>query len=92
MSGRPYPEGVAEVIENLETIAKLESEIEELEPRVRADVARLKVVRDALAETMRLVESRLEKMDVTRTGNFGWPGRFGWLLGEFMRQIKGRAS
>ena len=87
MSGLPYPDGVAKIIELLDTVAKYGDEISKLEARMRLDQERLaqatKIKREAWEEHLKL----LSEMDVLQKGNCGYEKRFSWFLAEMRRQV-----
>lgn len=92
MSGKPSPDGVQELVLALEELADVDQALSANVPerdRLVAEVTRLGEKRQGLATRMK---GLLSEMDADSPGNFGWEGRFGWLLGEFRRQVLSRAA
>lgn len=92
MSSKPSSGGVKELVLATEELAEVEASLRVTVPerdRLVAEVASLESRRAAASERL---QSLLRAMDVEATGNFGWEGRFGWLLGEFRRQLLSRAG
>jgi DNA repair ATPase RecN len=88
MSGKPYPEGVTQVIRHLERIEQLNDRISELAPLV----VELKNARAEIEAVSEELGSMLSKMDVESQGNYGFEGRMGWFLSEMRRQILSSAK
>jgi len=88
MSGKPNPEGVAQVVALLDRCAACDEEIDELQERIARDTARVRTLtgnRDgAWAEHLAL----MRQMDVDSPGNTGFERRAAWFLVEMRRQIK----
>jgi hypothetical protein len=82
MSSKPTPQGVAKTITILKSIHELHAECERLAPIA----LRLRAAREELSKLKMMLEDQLRSMDVEETGNAGWESRFGWFLGEFLRQ------
>jgi hypothetical protein len=87
VSGQPHPEGVTEIIAILRNADVLESEQNDLRPKIEAMSARLKEVTEQLVSERRRLRPLLESMDLSSLGNFGWESRFGWFLAEMRRQV-----
>jgi hypothetical protein len=83
MSGKPYPEGVTEVLAALERSSALQDRIAELSPLV-AELSAAKAENEALASK---VADLLGKMDLESQGNYGFGGRMGWFVAEMRRQL-----
>lgn len=87
MSGKPYPEGVAKVIELLDVIETLGAEMESL----RRSAKRLEVVIDQRTTLIAEYGQLMRNMDVDSSGNYGFAGRAGWFLSEMRRQLAAKA-
>lgn len=87
MSRKPYPEGATKLIRLARRIGELETQV----PELCKHAIMAMQVRDAaekkLSELKNEFREHLDSMDCDSTGNFGWEGRVGWLLGEVVRQI-----
>ena len=87
MSGKPHREGAFEIIRAARRLGELAVRIPHL--RREADAAK-QALDDATTEQThikRTLAELLNSMDCSSTGNFGWEGRVGWLLGEVIRQL-----
>jgi len=85
MSGKPYPEGVAEAIKLLDLIMKLDAEQVDLQHRIDSHTSRLKNVIDDRAGTWREYQKLMQSIDVVQ-GNTGFDQRALWFLAEMRRQ------
>ncbi len=92
MSGLPYPEGVARVIELLDSIAKWETEKSALTARLLADKTRLVEVQEAAAKAWRDYEELMEEMDVSDEGNYGFERRADGVPAELVAPAMGHAD
>ena len=88
MSGKPYPEGVSEVIKALARCDELLVVIRELE----STVARLDHAKNEYEKLSREICIALQRMDLESQGNCGFGGRMGWFLSEMRRQIIAEAK
>jgi len=83
LSGKPYPEGVTEIVAALARCEELRETIDKLEPMVE----KLKDARAEYQELSEKISKKLDAMDLQAQGNFGFGGRMGWFLAEMRRQI-----
>lgn len=84
MSGKPYPEGVAEVLKLLEQLDALGKEQDELRPKVK----RFEEVRTEIAVADGRLKELLESMDLREQGNAGFGSRMGWFLHTMFRLMR----
>lgn len=84
MSSQPSPSGAAKAIELIDRAASLDHEIKQLRPMA----VRLKKAEEERSIVGREIGEHLRSMDCDSPGNFGWEGRFGWLLAEVLRQVR----
>lgn len=82
MSSKPYPEGATKTLEVVRRINTIASEL----PELIAAANRLKQLQEERGILSRELKELLDSMDCDRPGNFGWEGRFGWLIAEVVRQ------
>lgn len=83
MSGKPSSEGAAKVIEIIQKMLELNEE----ETELKEYVVRLRQVTEEKKQLDRDLKRLLESMDVETPGNFGWSGRFAWLLAAVVDQM-----
>lgn len=83
MSGKPHPEGVTLAISIASEMNTLAPEIH----RLREEVTKLAGLEDRYARLNAQLQKHLETMDLDTRGNFGWQARFGWFIGELVRQM-----
>jgi hypothetical protein len=83
VSGKPYPEGVTQVVKALARCDELAGIIRELESTAK----KLQVARDEYTKLSNEIRTAVESMDLEYTGNAGFGGRMGWFLAEMRRQI-----
>ncbi len=88
MSGKPYPEGAARVIEIVGRLATLEIEERELFATIDAAKARLTPVQTEARHLSGEFEKLIQAMDLHAPGNYGYPGSMAWFLLEIHRQAK----
>lgn len=84
MSGKPYPEGIAEIREHLRTMSALALEAKRLSAEREQIDARLVVINDENFAAWKAAFALVGKMDVTQSGNFGHEGRFSYFLRELV--------
>lgn len=87
MSGKPYPEGVSEVMKALARLDELNVAIDALHPAAVKACADLKAAQEEHTKLDRSVQDALDSMDLQSQGNMGFGGRMGWFLAEMRRQI-----
>ncbi len=84
MSGRPYPEGIAEIRAQLRTMSALAIERTRLiDERKRIDL-RLSAIADEDTKAWRAAFTLIGKMDVTYSGNLGYELRLSYFLRELV--------
>jgi hypothetical protein len=88
VSSKPSQEGAAKVIRLLAHIDTLGAEIVDL----RRAAQRLKEAEHDYGATQRELWKALESMDCASSGNTGFEGRMGWLLGEMWRQLTAKET
>lgn len=84
MSSKPHSEGAKRLIEIVREDRKLRREALALGKAIK----RLKEVEDQLHALNKEFVDLLVSMDCESTGNAGWQGRTGWLIGEIIRQME----
>lgn len=87
MSGKPYPEGVSETIKLMDSISKLDSELQSSRKIVKDLLTREKEIETELNSLNRKYEEIMRAMDLVSEGNFGFPQRARWFLAELRRQV-----
>ena len=88
MSGKPYPEGVAQVREAVATMAYSQQKAAEL-GKIIAEQQAEKERHESNYQTAKEGLFRLmREMDVESRGSAGWEGRFGWFIAELFTQIQ----
>ena len=88
MSGKPSPGGAEEVIRLIRAIAAFDEEGRKLSKDLKEATERLKEINEHRRAADSQLEKKLTAMDVESPGNFGWRGRFSWLLAEIVRQVE----
>ncbi len=88
MSSLPSPDGATDVIVLVRGIDVANKEIAE----VQLLLGRLRGAKERRDSLQRALRKQLEDMDCDSIGNYGWDARFGWLLGEVVRQMTDGAS
>lgn len=91
MSGKPYTEGVTELLSFVEAKVEAETEIVRLQKQLAAVQVSLKTMEDCLKASRAKIAEKLTEMDLKSQGNTGWEYRFDWFLGELFRQMKERS-
>lgn len=92
MSGQPSQDGVRQLLSAMEELEAVMRRLEAAVPerdRLIAEVNGLDSKRLALSARLK---GLLSEMDADSPGNYGWEGRFAWLLTEFRRQVLSRAG
>lgn len=84
MSGKPYPEGVKEVACALQRLRMLEAEIARQETAIREASDRLTEAQRDRTKTKTELWKKLESMDLTSSGNFGFEERMTYFLRELV--------
>ena len=84
MSSLPSPAGATEIIVLIREIEEANRDIAEATRYVRT----LRDSKELLGQLKRELRKKLEAMDCESAGNYGWDARFGWLLGEVIRQCE----
>ena len=87
MSGKPYPEGVKQVIAAIARYEVLSAKVIVLAPRVDELTKELVALQQERSKLSTFVEQSLDKMDLSAQGNAGFGGRMGWFIAEARRQI-----
>jgi uncharacterized protein YoxC len=87
MSGKPYPEGVAKVVELLDQQASVVLRIAELAPTVKQLTDELNAAVATRNSLSVAISDLLASMDLSSQGNYGFGGRMGWFLAEFRKRI-----
>lgn len=76
MSDKPYPAGAAKVTDIILEMESLRQESKELRPKYDRYLE-IKTVYSGKDKELR---DLLDSMDCDSPGNFGWSGRFSWLI------------
>lgn len=92
MGGKPYPAGVARVVELLDTVATCDEEIGVLRDRISTDTEKLKSLSERRFRAWDEYRKLMKDMDVSSEGHFGFEGRAGWFLAEMRRQLRAAAT
>lgn len=88
MSGYPSIEGVAEISALVAQSVVLGDEISMLQKTINEAEAGLKIAVEEFTIVNGSIIAKMERMDVTSSGNFGWQRRFTCFLTEFYIQIR----
>lgn len=88
MSGKPYPEGVANFMDALKEMSDAAEESTRLQSVISATQARLTENREAYQKAKEAIFKLMRDMDVESNGNYGWEGRIIWFFIELYKQEK----
>lgn len=88
MSGKPYPEGVADFRAALKEM----SEAAEVSARLQSEITNARLELDRANEAYQKAKETLfrlmKEMDVESSHNYGWEGRISWFFVELYKQEK----
>lgn len=84
MNDRPYPEGVTKIIELLDQIETVDTELVEIDRLI----GKAEKLQDDRRVLWTAYEKLMGEMDLQSTGNYGFIGRVTWFLSEMKRQVR----
>jgi hypothetical protein len=88
MSGKPSPQGVAELWELIAAASALSNEVATLNSTILVASTRLRDASEEYTDTHRKIRDKMQQMDIASDGNAGWEGRLAWFLAQFYRHSK----
>lgn len=88
MSGHPYPQGVAEIVQSANMINELDAEDERLTNLINESKAALEKVRASRSSNAEKVHKLITKMDCAAMGNYGWEVRVVNLMAMIVEEAK----
>jgi len=87
MSGKPYPEGVAEFKEAWTAMSNAALRANVLAIEVAARNKEIAELNEVYASNKKKLFTLMKDMDIASDGNFGYEGRMTWFLVELHKQF-----